>query len=294
VAHGKGRAAMLVFEPSPDGDDLCYVRPIVPKEQTADNVPCLLSINGGVLFGLGSHFGRPRFPAYYQRDGRRVPLTFDDGAFSMPELQRGTYCMGRDQDAVYLGLCAKAPASSGILRVPLSAFDNPGEGIECDVEAVFDKDYVQSMTLYKGVLHATVNGFAKDLFGNHPIRSSVWKRDAGKWEPLIFEDVPTNFQEATNFNTIRCHGDRLLVSSGTWNRPAEGPIVGIWDVGGSYGSVRQIAGGGIAGSWTENDLLSSAENQFAWIYHITPFGERLITSISFTIGSGQAVIWMGQ
>jgi hypothetical protein len=50
--------------------------------------------------------------------------------------------MGRDQDAVYLGLCAKKPASSGILRVPLSAFDNQGQVIECEVEAVFDKDYV--------------------------------------------------------------------------------------------------------------------------------------------------------
>jgi hypothetical protein len=84
VAHEKGRAALLVFEPSADG--LRYVGPIVPKEETADNIPCLLSIKGGVLFGLGSHFGRPRFPAYFQRDGGRVPLVFDDVAFSMPEL----------------------------------------------------------------------------------------------------------------------------------------------------------------------------------------------------------------
>jgi hypothetical protein len=150
------------------------------------------------------------------------------------------------------------------------------------------------MTLYKGVLHATVNGFAKSLLGNHSIRSSVWKRNGGKWEPLIFEDIPKVFQEATNFNTIGCHDERLLVSSGTRNRPGEGPIVGIWDVGGSDGAIRQIAGGGVAASWTESDLRSAAENQFAWIYHITPFGEKFITSNSFAIGSGQAVTWLGE
>jgi hypothetical protein len=180
VVHGKGRAALLVFEPSPAG--LRYVGPILPKEEAADNIPCLLSTKGGVLFGLGSHFGRARFSAFFQRDGRRVPLTSDDEAFSMPELQRGAYCMGRDQDAVYLGLCSETnrPASWGILRVPLSAFDNWGQVIECAVEVVFDKDYAQSMTLYKGVLHATVNCFAKGPLGNYSIRSSVWKRNGDK------------------------------------------------------------------------------------------------------------------
>jgi hypothetical protein len=291
TAHHPGHDALIVFKKQ--DNRIVYERSMLTKNNTADSITSMVAVHDGFLLGAGSHFGAPENCAFFQQKGRKIPLIFDESAFGRPELFRGTYCMARHDETIFIGLCAKNPSRAGILEVSVSAFESPGQAIECEVSAVFDQDFVQSIVSHEGDLYATLNAFGREDSVSTGESSSLWRYRKNHWAPVPFHDPPKIVTGANNFNTIASHGDRFLMSSAAEDEEGKGSIVRVWDVDLGDGSLQPIAGGGLGGSWSEYDLQSSTTNSSAWICHLTLFQNSLITSISRSLDGGQATTWMG-
>ncbi len=124
--------------------------------------------------------------------------------------------------------------------------------------------------------------------------SPVWWFDGAAWRPALGPGQPNILSAAANFNSSTVFRNRFLFSSGSVGDRAGSVFVRVWALETRTGSVVAAGGGGIGGSWRDEDVGAANPRRLAWIYSMTPFSDGLAVTFTYGLGGGRAEVWFAR
>ncbi len=290
----RGSAALLVIDDYDSDAPRVSLRSVPDNE--AEAVDSLVWHNDRLYVGLGGNEHHPPYALLSLANGNWRTETVSRGL-------AGIYCMMSSGDALYLAgyrrtdRCALFRIRSDREECLATFSIHPDYRYGDPKSTVRPKTIIESLTHHDGCVYATLSHhlgiapFETDCLDSSLGAGSVWRLTReGKWERVLDPKEERILHHSTNFNSaISFDGDFLFSSGKCFQLSPDLAPVRVWRVVGNQAS--PLAGGGINGSWLDENLRQANARGAVWIYSMAEHAGALTVSLAFGNGGGQAEIW---